>query len=660
MVALAIFPALAIGVFTITWTRDSLWKSAIQQIEFDTASNAQVVKESLRAVQQELRYLAQTKVTRDLAEATVAGTSARVATLRAELEREFYVFAQGKRAFYQVRYLNGAGRELVRLNVQDGEPRIVPADRLQDKSDRYYVKKTLLLEPGKTYISPMDLNEEYGKVESPQRGVVRYATPVVGSNGKSAGLLVINIFADYLFSLIGPLPSETEGYLVDREGMYLGYVGPSEQSRHLYSLENRRQISADYAPPIVSAIVENKKHGQAIATARALLAFAPIGMETETVDQGVPAQQWMLLVAHQLAPIDAPIRHLTVFLSVVTALVAAIAGVLGVLVAHYLTRPVSILRRATREVVADLSKHVEVTTGDEIEGLANDFNVMTERLLEAREKLAAWNAELECEVALKTDELHRLQDGLGRAEKLASIGQMTASVMHEIGNPLAAIETKIQVAEEDEDFNGQCDGLLSNIISEVDRLTMFLRSFAHLARLREPQMEEVSPDQVVQGVITLISPELRRRGVTLRVESTFGAPTFRGDPNQMRQLLINLLLNAAEASPQGGEILVNVQGVPASFGGGSVIKVSDQGTGMSPETIDKIWDPFFTTKSEGTGLGLPICQQIVKDHDGTIRVHSQQGRGTLVILSFPTDTAKESTMASGKQDDFVDNVEGLT
>jgi signal transduction histidine kinase len=411
----------------------------------------------------------------------------------------------------------------------------------------------------------------------------------------------------------------------------------------------------DHPPETVSTILESRGDAGAVATRRDLLSFSPIALGSEPAAHPASAdRKWFLLMAHDRAPIDTPIRHLTVFLSVVTSVVAVTAGVLGVLVGHYLTRPVAILRRATREVAADLSKLVEVTTGDEIEGLANDFNVMIEQLREAQNRLSAWNAELEREVARKTDDLHKLQGGLARAEKLASIGQMTASVMHEIGNPLAAIKTRIQVAEEEENPVEHFQSLLADILDEVNRLTVFLRSFCHLSRLREPRMEITSSEAVVQGVITLISPELRRQGVTLRVESAADAPSIFGDPDQLRQLLINLLLNAAESSSSGTEILVTV-GPPTSHAAnrvleGACIEVLDHGAGMSEEVVKSIWDPFFTTRADGTGLGLAICRQIVEDHRGTIRVQSQPDEGTLVTVTFPDAVAERLSSARTRED----------
>ena len=664
MVMLAVGPATLLGTFMISSMRDFLRQSAIQDLEFETSSKAQAIRGFLRTVQQDLSFLAQGQTIRNLADAEAEPTapaapvepaarasSQQVAALREDVEREFLIFSQGKRAYYQVRYLDRAGHEVVRLNVEEGRPSVASAEQLQDKSDRYYVTEAFALDPGQIYTSPMDLNVEYGKLEVPVRGVVRYATTVLGTDGLARGLLVINVYADYLLSLIGPLPPQTEAWLVDKGGIYLGYIGRSGERGELYTLRKQRQLSEDFASEEVAAILRYERGALPIETTQAILSYAPISF-----DRTAPERQWILLIAHPREPLEAPIRQLTIFLSVVLAHIVVLAGVLGILVGHYLARPVSALRRATREIAAgDLSRHVQVTTGDELEGLASDFNTMTDRLREAQQRLSTWNEELEREVVQQTDQLHQLQTALARADKMASIGQMTASVMHEVGNPLAAIKTKIQVAEEDNDLCKGCRAVLSDLLSEVDRLVMFLRSFSRQTRQRQPRMEEIRLDEIIQDVVTLVIPEFRRRGMRLIVEMAPEVPAIQGDAGQLRQLLINLILNAMEASRRQGEISVALHGLTSASvvdrtDDAVVIELVDRGSGIPRDVIDKIWDPFFTSKPEGTGLGLSICREIVAHHGGTIQIQSDTGQGTVVTLSFPRWVPKKSTAAEDGPD----------
>lgn len=651
VVGLAVVPVMLTGMFTISRTRDSLRERVVQRIEFDTVTKAQSIQQFFETIGQDLRFLSQLRAIRDLAGVEDVGSSEPFSTLREEAQRELLVFSQGKRAYYQVRYLNRAGHEVVRLNMEDGRPQSVPVPQLQDKSSRGYVQATLALDAGDIHVSPMDLNVEHGKVEVPHRGVMRYAMRVTDDDGQAQGLVVINVFADFLSDLVGPFAPQTEAWLVAQDGTYLEYFGGGQEVQDMFSLEKKRHLSSDYRDEEVAVILGEGDERRTLWTASSLVSAAPI-----LLPRGGPDRQWYLLVAHSRGPVEVPIRYLTVFLLVVTILVATVAGVIGFLVAHYVARPMASLRRATREIASgNLSKRLEITTGDEIEALAIDFNTMTDQLQEAQQRLATWNAKLEQEVARKTDHLHQLQSGLARADKMASIGQLAAGVMHEIGNPLAAIKTRIQVSEEEDELSEASRQLMTEVLSEVDRLAAFLRPFSRLTRLREINIEEVSVAEVARGVIVLVSPELKRRGISLCMDLPSDLPTIGGDADQLRQLLINLILNASDASPNGGEIHVRAQhvapGEDHEFPTDSVIiRVIDQGIGMSQDVIDKIGTPFYSTKPDGTGLGLAICRQIVRDHEGSMRIRSAPGEGTSIALIFNRweggQTRPESARAS--------------
>lgn len=326
------------------------------------------------------------------------------------------------------------------------------------------------------------------------------------------------------------------------------------------------------------------------------------------------------------------ITEMRVFLIQAMVLVLGVAATTGALIAHYVTRPVAAFRAATRDIAAgDLSHQVKIRTGDEIQGLSEDFNTMTVKLAEARRQLALWNAGLQEEVDRQTSQLRDLQAGLARVDRLSCVGQMTASIMHEIGNPLAAIKTKIQVAQE---RGGGVGTVLDDVLHEVDRLGGVLRSYSRFNRLHPTAMEPADLRAVVEGVAVLIAPELRRRGVTLETALPKTVPGIRGDADRLRQLFINFILNAAEAMPHGGPITIAVEPLDA-VNKRVVVAVADGGTGIPDAVLANIWTPFFTTKESGTGLGLAICRQIIDDHEGTVTVENQPGGGTRIRVEFP-------------------------
>lgn len=222
---------------------------------------------------------------------------------------------------------------------------------------------------------------------------------------------------------------------------------------------------------------------------------------------------------------------------------------------------------------------------------ALEFNTMTQELAAARGRLAGFNDELAREVKERTDELRRLNAGLARVDKLASMGQVAAAVMHELGNPLAAIKTRVQL-ELEQVHQGTYRATLLAVLDEVDRLTRFLRTFGRLGRAAEPRVTVLSLAEVLQSVETLLGPSQASLQVAVRFELEPGLRAVAGDSDQLRQLLLNLVLNAIEASA-GGQVVT----VRACANAGAVeLEVEDRGRGMPPEVLARAGEPFFTTR----------------------------------------------------------------
>jgi two-component system sensor histidine kinase AtoS len=220
------------------------------------------------------------------------------------------------------------------------------------------------------------------------------------------------------------------------------------------------------------------------------------------------------------------------------------------------------------------------------------------------------------------------------ADKLVSIGELASGIAHEIGNPLAGIKAVIQAMSEERAFSGVEKKYFDRILSEVNRLTAFLKTFTDYTN---PWMSE-SPkgwiEPVLKDISFFMTKEASRRGVELYFGQENGVPEIMMDAMHIKQIITNLVLNAMQAMRNGGKI--SVLAAPAPSGDqNAVISVSDNGPGIPPEIINKIFDPFFTTKPEGTGLGLSIVQRIVKDHHGEIRVTSQPGIGTTFEITIP-------------------------
>lgn len=233
-------------------------------------------------------------------------------------------------------------------------------------------------------------------------------------------------------------------------------------------------------------------------------------------------------------------------------------------------------------------------------------------------------------------ELQDTFEQIKRADRLSAIGQMAAGLVHEIRNPLASIDGAAEVMESSpnqEDLRVETMGIIRK---ECFRLNRLLTNLLDFARPRSPEWAEVDVPAILDSVVELVQHSAGKN-VRFRRLSSPGIPPLIADREQIAQIILNLALNAAQATPDGGEILLSAEVAE----GGVLIRVRDEGVGIAPEDMEKIFDPFFTTKEGGTGLGLSVVHQIVGQLGGTIKVTRNPGRGMTFALHFPQ--ARERT-----------------
>lgn len=247
------------------------------------------------------------------------------------------------------------------------------------------------------------------------------------------------------------------------------------------------------------------------------------------------------------------------------------------------------------------------------------------------EELARQVASLEA----ATRELRRNQERMVRSERLTAIGEMAARVAHEIRNPLVAIggfarSLLLRPTEKDAATRES----LEIIVNEVRRLEGIVKEVLEFSHPAPPKIGSVSLKRLAEEALDLLGWELDHAGVVGRVEEAPETPEAAADSDQIFHAVINLLRNAVHAMPQGGELIVRLRGVPY----GVEMAVVDTGVGMSAEVLARAQEAFFTTKTNGSGLGLTIASQIARDHSGEIRIESREGEGTTVVLRLPALT----------------------
>jgi two-component system NtrC family sensor kinase len=330
-------------------------------------------------------------------------------------------------------------------------------------------------------------------------------------------------------------------------------------------------------------------------------------------------------------------RSLYVFLGIAILGVALVSGV-AIAVARRISRPIHAMAEAAQQIAqGDYSRKVEVTSDDEVGYLAASFNTMTSELARAEQELLEWGEKLERKVEQRTTELKAMQNHLLQAEKMAAIGKLAAGVAHEINNPLTGVLTNSSLMLQDLPSEDPRREDLQTIVNETLRCRKIVKGLLDFARQTTPQKQELDLNQVVDDVLALVRNQASFRDIAIRADLDSRLPRIMADGDQMRQVVLNIVLNAADAMPRGGELAIISSFDPAS--NAVVIRISDTGTGIPEDIRDRLFEPFFTTKKTGTGLGLAIAYGIVERHRGALKVESTVGRGTTFVISLPVDSA---------------------
>jgi two-component system, NtrC family, sensor kinase len=302
----------------------------------------------------------------------------------------------------------------------------------------------------------------------------------------------------------------------------------------------------------------------------------------------------------------------TVLLIVIYSLLAFAVGAGAAAMSQRLLAPIQTLTEGVKAVGAgDLTRKVEVRSRDEIGLLAREFNAMAASL-------------------------DRQRTELSRAERLAAVGRISAQITHEIRNPLNAIGLNTELlAEEIAALPApprEALALVAAISREVDRLNGVAEEYLRFARLPRPARGRHDLNELLAGLLDFLAPELAVARVEVRRELAPVLPPIAGDEAQLRAVFLNLLRNSREAMPKGGTITVSTR---EGDGAAVEVLVRDTGGGIPPGALTRVFEPFYSTKERGTGLGLAFTQQVVEEHGGIIRCESTVGEGTVFTLRLP-------------------------
>lgn len=766
----AAVPVMIAGLVGIYYSLEALKNETLLHLEHEVSGRAAGLGRFFDQVTSELLLLTNLPVVLDLADALARSPSAD-RLVRERVERAYAAFARAYPYLYQVRFLSAGGKEIVRVDRRDERAYVVPEEALQDKSDRYYVHEALEHEPGQVYVSPLDLNVEHGRIEEPERPVVRFATPMPDRTGVTRGMVILNLHADFMLEQIQEMAGLRGGmaYLFDRSGFFVSRSSSPAAERPALRMESVERLTPMFPRPLLAAILRGERGTE--VSGDWIIAHAPIQIGRTLAERSDSSMEWTIASAFPRHKLFEAVFNLYLLYGVLVLCLAATA-VGGYALSKHLLRPLSLLSRETEEIArGNFTHRVEIRGNDEIADLGARFNAMAGRLEQSYRSLEGQKGRLAEEVHARTAQLERERrnlatviestaDGIfaldadgtielangtavrffgaergslvgrhvrelwpgwddsrtvrgageenagrydlavgGRTlslsvaavapqealqgwilalrdvseerrlrdaqreldrqmfqmEKMNTLGELAMGVAHEIGNPLAGMKTIAQVLQDEEGMSDRARDYLRRIESEINRLSAFLQTFHGFAAPQATHPVPCRLEAVLDDVLLWTHKEARSRGVSIEYAPCCQrVPELFADPGQLKQVLLNLVINAVQAMPDGGRIEIGMCAMPQDLAGGvprMLFCVSDTGPGIAPEVLPRIFDPFYTTRPDGSGLGLAVVKKIALQHGADIRVESRPGEGTRFEIAWPvvlpTEPADQAQQDAG-------------
>ncbi len=322
---------------------------------------------------------------------------------------------------------------------------------------------------------------------------------------------------------------------------------------------------------------------------------------------------------------------------------------------HFIDKPIQHLIEGTHAVSEmQLDQPIAIESSEELGELAKSFDMMRIRLKEALNELNLFTQNLETKVQERTEQLKVAHQKLLHSDRLASLGQLSASVAHEINNPLSGVLNLSMLMQRIIKDNGipperieEFRQYLSQIVKETARVGRIVQDLLAFSRRPKPLRSFVDLNAIITTTVSLISHKLKLMNVQIELRLEQNLPQISCDNSQIQQVVINLVMNASEAvqTKENGKVVVQTSHVDKKQ---VILQISDNGDGIPEENLAKIFDPFFTTKGEGkgVGLGLAVVYGIVEAHKGDIEVKSKLGEGTTFVVTFPLNEQEEKEFSA--------------
>lgn len=466
------------------------------------------------------------------------------------------------------------------------------------------------------------------------------AAPVKDGRGNVLGVLLGGILLNQNNALVDRIKEtlfESRSTTDGDSGSATIFLGDVRIATNVQDTNGNRAIGTRMAEDIFNRVLlKNERH---IGRAFVVKDWNFAGYEPILSQQGVPIGA--LYVGLREKPFTSLKINIGILFSIVLLFGAAMGTISSKLLSQRLARPIKELEALVRQVAAgERGLTSPIATRDEIGDLATEFNQMSAALARQDQEIGELTRGLEqkvaertVELAEKNQQLEKTREELVRVEKLAAVGELAAGVAHEINNPMAIIRGNAELLQMALPKGHENLDEVDAIATQVQRVERIVANLLRFARRERLQIALVNPATLLDEIMATIVYQAPLESITVTRDFQADLPLLPGDAELLRQVFTNLILNAIQAMPAGGSLTLACRAVPEQ--GQCRISVSDTGNGILPEHHTQLFNPFFTTKPTGTGLGLSVSYGIVHDHGGNIQVESIPGAGATFVVLLP-------------------------
>jgi len=551
---------------------------------------------------------------------------------RAQSLQEYFTNFQRKVTTIQaMRFVDGSGKTLVKVKEgQSVEPGLLDKDKgrlyVADQSARHFFKNAIN-DDVDVYISDFELGQVQVNADFCP-SMVRYSVPIRDELFDLQGMLIINMWGTRIDETVMSAMSGLNGkaYVVEvnekiksRDGVYLFHEDNNQ--RFANQLGTNFRFSSEIGVDNWNTIKNKKEPGYM------LLDDGRMYFYSQYTPYKDGRSSWMLVIETAYDTVFEPVEKLRMSIWLLVIVLLLLSLLIARWAAGKLAKPVQELATTIKHY-ADGDETARYTDGgrsDEVGIVGRAFNYLCGSLEHTR------------------SERDKAERAARQSDRLAAVGQMAAGIGHEINNPLMNIMSLARLVEGsvgDKDKVEIVKSDLNTLQEEGARCARIVQGILKFARASEPKFEQFMLDVLLTDTIELLQHRADAGQVSFDVKLEKGL-SIQGDPNQLQQVLVNIILNALHASKEGGVISVSL----VSDNEHAVIDISDQGEGIAEDDMSHIFNPFFSTKpeGEGTGLGLSVSYGIVKKHDGEISLESEVGQGTCVRIRLPFDNVPSNS-----------------